>query len=156
MIIPIAGTVPDWTQAHEWPVRVYYEDTDAGGVVFYANYLKFMERARTEWLRKLGVEQRQLVEEADIGFVVVQLDMQYRAPAKLDDQLIVQTRITQAGRASLNFAQRIVLSGKILADGHIRVGCVKLSCLKPAAMPGPLLEQIMNLEKRSLCSQAHR
>lgn len=156
MIIPIAGTALDWTQAHEWPVRVYYEDTDAGGVVFYANYLKFMERARTEWLRELGVQQRQLVEEADIGFVVVQLDMQYRAAAKLDDPLIVQTTITQAGRASLNFAQRIVLSGKVLAEGNIRVGCVNLSCLKPVALPGPLLEKIINLEKRSLCSQAHR
>lgn len=138
----------DWSQAHHWPVRVYYEDTDAGGVVFYANYLKFMERARTEWLRALGIEQQNLAKEADIGFVVAQLDMTYRAPARLDDQLIVQTTITQAGRASLNFAQRILLSGKILAEGQIRVGCVKLSCLKPAALPGPLLVKITNLDKR--------
>ncbi len=156
MIIPIAESGLDWAQAYDWPVRVYYEDTDAGGVVFYANYLKFMERGRTEWLRALGVEQRQLLEETGIGFVVVQLDMQYRAPAKLDDQLIVQTTLTQVGRASLNFAQRIILSGKVLTEGNIRVGSVKLSSLKPTALPSPLLEMIKNLEKGSLCSLAHR
>lgn len=137
-----------WQDAHCWRVRVYYEDTDAGGVVFYANYLKFMERARTEWLRSLGVEQQKLAQEADIGFVVASLDMKYRAPAKLDDQLIVQTSITQAGRASLHFAQRVLLAEEVLAEGQIRVGCVKLSLLKPAALPQTLLNQILNLDKR--------
>ncbi|MCD8566000.1 MAG: tol-pal system-associated acyl-CoA thioesterase [Burkholderiaceae bacterium] len=137
-----------WETVHRWPVRVYYEDTDAGGVVFYANYLKFMERARTEWLRSLGVEQQKLAQESDIGFVVAELDMKYRAPARLDDQLIVQTTITQSGRASLNFAQRVLLADKVLAEGKIRVGCVRLSRLKPAALPQTLLNKILNLDKR--------
>ncbi|UOD50819.1 tol-pal system-associated acyl-CoA thioesterase [Orrella daihaiensis] len=137
-----------WDQAHHWPVRVYYEDTDAGGVVFYANYLKFMERARTEWLRELGVEQQKLAQESDIGFVVAGLDIKYCAPARLDDHLIVQTTVTQAGRASLNFAQRVVLANHVIAHGEIRVGCVRLSCLKPAALPETLLNRILNLDKR--------
>lgn len=146
--MPIEQADHLWHTAHCWPVRVYYEDTDAGGVVFYANYLKFMERARTEWLRGLGVEQQKLAQESDIGFVVAELDMKYRAPAKLDDQLIVQTTITQAGRASLNFAQRVVLADKVLAEGQIRVGCVRLSRLKPAVLPETLLNKILNLDKR--------
>jgi len=136
-----------WLDAHCWPVRVYYEDTDAGGVVFYANYLKFMERARTEWLRSLGVEQHQLAQETDIGFVVANLDMTYLAPAHLDDMLVIQTRITQIGRASLNFFQRVIRSDDILAQGNIRVGCVRLSRLKPAALPDSLRTKIVNLNK---------
>lgn len=146
--MPIDETDAAWSQAHSWPVRVYYEDTDAGGVVFYANYLKFMERARTEWLRALGVEQQKLASQSDIGFVVADLDMKYRAPARLDDQLIVQTTVTQARRASLNFAQRVVRANEVLAEGQIRVGCVRLSCLKPAALPDTLLNKIANLLKR--------
>lgn len=146
--MPIDNTDTTWENAHCWPIRVYYEDTDAGGVVFYANYLKFMERARTEWLRSLGVEQQKLVLESDIGFVVADLDMRYLAPARLDDQLTVQTRITQAGRASLNFAQRVVRLDEILAEGRIRVGCVRLSRLKPAALPETLIQKITNLDTR--------
>ena len=146
--MPIHETNVDWSNAHVWPVRVYYEDTDAGGVVFYANYLKFMERARTEWLRALGVEQQKLVMQTGIGFIVAALDMKYRAPARLDDQLVVQTTVTQARRASLNFAQRVVRADKVLAEGQIRVGCVRLSCLKPAALPDTLLKKIVNLDKR--------
>lgn len=148
MIMPAKAQEIDWQAAHRWPVRVYYEDTDAGGVVFYANYLKFMERARTEWLRGFGVEQQKLVLEADIGFVVAALEMKYRAPARLDDELIIQTTVTQAGRASLNFAQRVLLAENVLAEGQIRVGCVRLSRLKPAALPETLQNQILNLDKR--------
>lgn len=148
MIMPNSGTDVNWSNAHCWPVRVYYEDTDAGGVVFYANYLKFMERARTEWLRSLGVEQQKLAIETGIGFVVADLDMKYRAPARLDDELVVQTTVTQARRASLNFAQRVIRANEVLAEGQIRVGCVKLSCLKPAALPDTLLNKIVNLNKR--------
>jgi acyl-CoA thioester hydrolase len=134
----------NWTQSQQWSVRVYYEDTDAGGVVFYANYLKYMERARTEWLRTLGMEQQRLADELGLGFVVSELDIKYRHPARLDDLLLVQTLITQAGRASLNFAQRVVRADSVLAEGHIRVGCINLQGFKAAALPKTLLEQITN------------
>ena len=148
MIMPTPDAADSWENAHHWPLRVYYEDTDAGGVVFYANYLKFMERARTEWLRTLGVEQQTLITEHDIGFVVLSLDMKYRVAAKLDDYLTIQTTITQVGRASLNFAQRALISGRVLAEGNIRVGCVRLTNLKPSALPTELFEQISQLDKR--------
>lgn len=146
--MPINEADKAWQDAHTWPVRVYYEDTDAGGVVFYANYLKYMERARTEWLRSLGIEQQTLAREADIGFVVAGLNMTYKAPARLDDLIVVQTTITQAGRASLHFAQRALLAETTLAEGQIRVGCVRLSRMKPAALPETLLNKILNLDKR--------
>lgn len=133
----------DWTRAHQWPLRVYYEDTDAGGVVFYANYLKFMERARTEWLRSLGVQQQELAESLGLGFVVSQLDIKYLSAAKLDDSLIVQTTITQAGRASLHFAQRVIRLAQTLAEGHIRVGCVNLRTMRPTALPPEIHRQLV-------------
>ena len=148
MNIPATETEKRWETSHQWPVRVYYEDTDAGGGVFYANYLKFMERARTEWLRTLGFEQQSLINEHGIGFIVAALDMKYRAAARLDDHLTIQTSITQIGRASLHFAQRVLLSDTVLAEGNIRVGCVKLSTLKPSALPDDLREQISQLDKR--------
>lgn len=148
MIMPTGDTPLNWSEAQIWPVRVYFEDTDAGGVVFYANYLKFMERARTEWLRSLGLEQQILASELGIGFVVSQLDMKYRLPARLDDLLTVQTLITQRGRASLNFAQRIVKAELILAEGNIRVGCVNLESFRAAALPKVLFEQIHTTDKR--------
>ncbi len=147
MIMPDLQAPDDWTGAHEWPVRVYFEDTDAGGVVFYANYLKFMERARTEWLRALGMEQRTLIADHDVGFVVADLHMQYKAAARLDDLLTIQTRITQVGRASLNFAQRVVLFDQVLAQGNIRVGCVKLSKMRPSALPHELQQKFSQLDR---------
>lgn len=148
MNIPVADIGHRWETSHRWPVQVYYEDTDAGGVVFYANYLKFMERARTEWLRTLGVEQQSLIDKHGIGFVVAALDMKYLAAARLDDHLTIQTSITQIGRASLNFAQRVLRTDRVLAEGSIRVGCVKLSTLKPSPLPDDLREQISQLDKR--------
>ncbi len=131
-----------WKSAHHWDIRVYFEDTDAGGIVFYANYLKFMERARTEWLRSLGVEQQAIASELGVGFVVSDLDIKYRQPARLDDLLTVQTLITQAGRASLNFAQRVLRAQTVLAHGNIRVGCVDLKALRPVALPNVVRMQI--------------
>src|SRR5579863_7801883 len=86
-----------------WPIRVYYEDTDAGGIVFYANYLKFFERARTEWLRACGVDQNRLADEADAIFIVRSTAVDYRAPARLDDVVKVVSRIERLGRASVDF-----------------------------------------------------
>lgn len=138
----------DWHHAHQWPVRVYYEDTDAGGVVFYANYLKYMERARTEWLRSMSIGQQNLALTQGIVFVVSQLDMQYKMPARLDDALLVETLVTNSGRASLNFAQRILREHQTIAQGNIRVGCVDVNSMKPTALPVTVRDQLLPLTKR--------
>ena len=127
---------------HVFPIRVYYEDTDAGGVVFYANYLKFMERARTEWLRTKGVSQALLVTHERIMFIVAKLDMQYIAPAKLDQLLTVETYITFFGRASLHFKQSVFHNQELLAQGTIKVGCVNADTLRVQVLPQSLVERI--------------
>ncbi len=127
-----------------WPVRVYWEDTDAGGIVFYANYLKFFERARTEWLRALGVEQRALRESTGGMFVVSDTSVRYHRSARLDDELIVTASPLEVGRASMTLQQQALLrtpAGEIvLCEGTIRAGWVNASSLKPARMPPTLLE----------------
>jgi len=122
-----------------WPIRVYYEDTDAGGIVFYANYLKFFERARTEWLRVCGVEQNRLAEETGALFVVRSTALDYRAPARLDDVVQIVSRAERIGRASVDFAQEAWRGGTLLAMGTIRVGCVDRVALRPAPIPAPVL-----------------
>jgi acyl-CoA thioester hydrolase len=122
-----------------WPIRVYYEDTDAGGIVFYANYLKFFERARTEWLRACGVDQNRLANETGAIFIVRSTAVDYRAPARLDDVVNVVSRIERLGRASVDFAQEAWRDGTLLAVGSIRVGCVERTALRPAAIPPPVL-----------------
>ena len=122
-----------------WPIRVYYEDTDAGGIVFYANYLKFFERARTEWLRACGVDQNRLAGESGAIFIVRSTAVDYRAPARLDDVVKVVSRIERLGRASVDFAQEAWRDGTLLATGSIRVGCVERIALRPVAIPPPVL-----------------
>ncbi|RZL40366.1 MAG: tol-pal system-associated acyl-CoA thioesterase [Rubrivivax sp.] len=119
----------------EFPVRVYWEDTDAGGIVFYANYLKFFERARTEWLRAAGVEQHQLREDTGLIFVVAATSLRYAAPARLDDLLTVTVEPQPAGRASLVVRQRALRGDTLLAEGEIRIGCVRADDLKPQRLP---------------------
>jgi acyl-CoA thioester hydrolase len=118
-----------------WPVRVYYEDTDAGGIVFYANYLKFFERARTEWLRACGVDQQRLTHRHGIVFVVSRTALEYRAPARLDDLLTIDSRIERLGRASVDFHQQASCNGRLLVTGTIRVGCVERDTIRPAPLP---------------------
>lgn len=146
MIMEGKSAPADWRTAHRWSLRVYYEDTDAGGVVFYANYLKFMERGRTEWLRARGVNQHELASETRVGFIVSRLDMQYKAAARLDDELVIETCVTQYGRASLHFAQRVVRNDKVLAEGRIRVGCVLLDSFKPCPLPAAIAPLINTLD----------
>ena len=122
------------------PVRVYYEDTDAGGVVYYANYLKFAERARTEMLRHLGIESSALQDEEGMGLVVRRLDVDYIQPARLDDLLEVHLSLTKVGGASMQGVQRIVRGGEDLVRIEIKLGCMKLSG-GPARLP----EKIRNL-----------
>jgi acyl-CoA thioester hydrolase len=124
---------------YTWPIRVYYEDTDAGGIVFYANYLKFFERARTEWLRACGIDQNQLADETGAIFIVRSTAVDYRAPARLDDVVKVVSRIERLGRASVDFAQEAWRDGTLLATGSIRVGCVERTALRPAAIPPQVL-----------------
>ena len=132
----------------EHPIRVYWEDTDAGGIVFYANYLKFFERARTEWLRALGVGQHALREQTGGMFVVSETAVKYHRPAKLDDQLRVTAALAQGGRASLVIAQQAWLthpSGEtdaLLCEGTIRIGWVDAATLKPARIPSSVLERL--------------
>jgi acyl-CoA thioester hydrolase len=125
-----------------WPVRVYWEDTDAGGIVFYANYLKFFERARTEWLRSLGIEQRDLRAATGGIFVVGETSIRYHRPARLDDELLVTASVKESGRASLIIAQQAFHGEALLCDGTIRIGWVDASTLKPARIPPTILEAI--------------
>ncbi|HEY1999407.1 tol-pal system-associated acyl-CoA thioesterase [Paraburkholderia sp.] len=122
-----------------WPIRVYYEDTDAGGIVFYANYLKFFERARTEWLRSCGVDQNRVAEETGALFVVRSTAVDYRAPARLDELIKVTSQAVRIGRASVDFAQEAWRDGTLLATGTVRVGCVDRVALRPAPIPAPVL-----------------
>ena len=128
------------------PIRVYWEDTDAGGIVFYANYLKFMERARTEWLRSLGIAQRQLREDTGGIFVVSETQLKYHRPARLDDELLVTAELRQIGSASLIIAQRVLSKSEqsatdvaagpaLLCEGTIRIGWVDAASLRPARIP---------------------
>ena len=110
--------------AFSHPVRVYWEDTDAGGVVFYANYLKFFERARTEWLRALGFSQQQMLERDAVMFVVAHTQVHYRRAARLDDVLQVTVQMRSAGRASLHIAPQAWRGAELVAEGDIRIGCV--------------------------------
>jgi acyl-CoA thioester hydrolase len=130
--------------AFEFPVRVYWEDTDAGGIVFYANYLKFFERARTEWLRSLGIEQRALRESSGGIFVVGETSVRYHRPARLDDELLVTACVQETGRASLIIAQQAFLrvSSTLLCEGTIRIGWVEAYTLKPARIPPTILEAL--------------
>ncbi len=127
---------------HRHNVRVYYEDTDAGGIVYYANYLKFLERARTEWLRQLGTEQDILLERS-VGFVVKRVEMDNHAPARFNDLLCIESEIVELKRVSLIFKQIIRSPNKqCLVSALIRVACVNLSSMKPQAIPDNILGEL--------------
>ncbi|MDT8281902.1 MAG: tol-pal system-associated acyl-CoA thioesterase [Gammaproteobacteria bacterium] len=137
-----------------WPVRVYYEDTDSGGVVYYANYLKFMERARTELLRSLGYQQDQLQQEQGIIFAVHSASIKYKKPARFNDELNVITAIFSLGKASIHFKQSIYLAassqndsnvGKCLSAADIKIACLNAEKFTPQSMPATIIEKI-NME----------
>jgi acyl-CoA thioester hydrolase len=125
-----------------WRVRIYWEDTDAGGVVFYANYLKFFERARTEWLRGLGFSQQAMRLDDGAIFVVSDTGVQYRLPARLDDELDITVQLVEAGRASLVLQQQAWRGEDCLAEGRIRIGCVDAGNFRPRRIPNAILERI--------------
>ena len=130
------------------PIRIYWEDTDAGGIVFYANYLKFFERARTEWLRHLGFGQQMLRDESGGMFVVSETAVKFHAPARLDDTLVVTAELHTGGKASMTIAQRAYLraesqTDRLLAEGTIRLGWVDSTTLKPGRIPAVVLEALI-------------
>lgn len=128
-------------QPFRFPVRVYWEDTDAGGVVFYANYLKFFERARTEWLRARGFSQERMRQETGAVFIVVHTAVRYLQPARLDDLLQVTVEVRHAGRASMLIAQEAWRDGTLLARCDIKIGCVDAATFRPRRFPAEILQE---------------
>ncbi len=140
---PSAKDAPESAFRH--PVRVYWEDTDAGGVVFYANYLKFFERARTEWLRTLGFSQQRMLEQERVMFVVTHTALRYLRAARLDDALDITVLVLHCGRASMQLAQQAWRGVDLLAEGEIRIGCVAASTatdFRPCRIPARILQTI--------------
>ena len=133
---------PEPPVVHRHTLRVYWEDTDAGGIVFYANHLKYFERARTEWLRSRGFGQEDLRTRLNVLFVVAETAVRYLRPARLDDLLDVTVAVSEHGRASLTLAQHASRGGELLSEGTIRLGCVDAATLQPRRMPGALLQAI--------------
>jgi acyl-CoA thioester hydrolase len=125
-----------------WPVRVYWEDTDAGGVVYYATYLKFMERARSEWLRALGFEQDALRDEAGVLFVVRRVEVDYLAPARFNDQIEVSVGLHEIGRASLSVKQTLSRGPTRLVSALVTLACVDAVRFKPVKIPAPILQAL--------------
>ncbi|HKQ29688.1 MAG TPA: tol-pal system-associated acyl-CoA thioesterase [Burkholderiales bacterium] len=124
------------------PVRVYYEDTDAGGVVYYANYLKFMERARTEWLRSLGFEQAELLQRHGVLFAVRSVQLDYLKPARFNDLLDVTVDVGRRGHASMTLHQRAKLSDLVLCEGEVKIACLEAKTFTPCAMPDAIAARL--------------
>lgn len=130
--------MPDFS----WPIRVYWEDTDAGGVVYYATYLKFLERARTEWLRALGIEQPELAQADGVVFVVRRIEVDYLRPAAFNDSLSVVCRLVEAGRASLVMEQAVMREDEMLLKARVKIACVSRDGFRPAKIPVHVSERL--------------
>lgn len=125
----------------EWPVRIYYEDTDLGGVVYYANYLRYLERARSEWLRAMGVSQTRLLSEDRVLFAVTSVSIRYLSPARFEDALIVTSELIRLKRASMTFNQRVCresADGDLLCQAEVRAACLDADSMRPRGMPAGL------------------
>ena len=136
---------PAMQDAFAWPVRIYWEDTDAGGVVYHARYLAFLERARGEWLRAHGVEQAVLRDQDDLVFAVRAMDLEFRAPARLDDQLQVSVRLLECRGASLVLAQRVERDGQLLVEASVRIAALRASSFRPCPIPPALAARLATL-----------
>jgi len=137
-------TVAEDAKPFEWPIRVYYEDTDAQGVVFYANYFRFMERARTEWLRALGVDQVAMMEQDRRIFVVTETSAEFLAPARFNDQIIVTAGLSELTRATFNIEQNIYLDNperKLLLRSHVRAAYLNADTMRPVRVPASIFEE---------------
>lgn len=122
-----------------FPIRIYYEDTDAGGIVYYANYLKYAERARTEFLRHLGINQEEMLKDKGMGFVVRDCHISYKSPAKLDDALNITCRVTEIKGVSLKMEQKLYREDTILADIEITLVFLSLPAMRPTKIPSEIL-----------------
>ena len=128
----------------EWIARVYFEDTDSGGVVYHANYLKFMERARTEWLRKLGLNQIKLKQENKVMFVVRKIDIQYKIPARFNDELIIETDCVKSTDYSIMLKQNILRDNQTITEGNVEIVCINSDLFKPVRIP-KMAKQLMEI-----------
>lgn len=133
--------ITDSEQTFKFPVRVYIEDTDAGGIVYYVNYLKFMERSRTEFLRSLGYDKPAVLDQR-LLLVVHSAEINYRQPARLDDRLEVSTRVALLKRSSVTFEQKVMRGNQLLCEGLIRIACVDGESFKPCAIPADIHTQL--------------
>lgn len=136
----------DSNKEFSWPIRVYYEDTDSGGVVYYANYLKFMERCRTEWLRDLGFEQDQLIENEKLIFAVRSIEVDYNRPARFNDALVVTARVEKSGKVSIDFVQTVLRGDELLCEGRIRLASLDSDTLRPKALPKAIATKLEQLK----------
>ena len=127
------------------PVRIYFEDTDSGGVVYHSNYLKFMERARTEWLRSVGIDQHQLKQHDHIMFVVHRIDIQYRLPARFNDDLIVKSELKDIGSSKIEFRQMIYRENEMLIDASVDIACIDSEKFKPVRIPSTVKQTMESL-----------
>jgi len=126
----------------DWPVRVYYEDTDSGGVVYHSQYLNFMERARTEWLRSLGFEQNELIEQHHCIFAVHSLNMNFKRPAHFNDALLVQSEILKVAGASIQFDQKVLRDGELLCKAEVKVACLNSNGFRPMSIPSFMITRM--------------
>ncbi len=148
--------MPTSQPGFSWPLRVYYEDTDVSGVVYHANYLKFFERARSEWLRALGYSQESLRHDIQVAFTVSRVEVAFRSPARLDDELVATVTITELKRASLVMAQQLRLgdsAGRLLAEAAVTVVSVHATSFKPCALPNRFRDRIQAIENAALRNQ---
>ncbi|MEO6697344.1 MAG: tol-pal system-associated acyl-CoA thioesterase [Gammaproteobacteria bacterium] len=129
-------------KAFLWQVRVYYEDTDSGGVVYHSNYLKFMERARTEWLRSLGFEQDALARDEGVIFAVRSVLMEFLKPGRFNQLLDICSKIVQRGKASMTLDQTISADGDVLCTGRVKLACLDAATLRPRSIPKPIFGEI--------------
>lgn len=128
-----------------WTIRVYYEDTDTCGIVYYANYLKFFERARTEWLRSVGFEQQKMADELGLRFVIARVECDFKHPSRLDDVIEVDVRVARVGSASILFEQTAKRNVQLLATARVRVGCIESKSFSPAPLPPSLRAAVEHL-----------
>ncbi len=131
-------------QQFVWPIRVYYEDTDAGGVVYHSNYLNFMERARTEWLRSLGFEQTVLKDNLGVIIVIHSLNIAFKSPARFNDALQVNCLIASVGRSSMDIVQTITKDGALLIEAQVKAVFVNAENFKPASIPPAIKQAMLN------------
>ena len=128
-----------------FPIRIYFEDTDSGGVVYHSNYLKFMERARTEWLRSINIDQRYLKHQEHIMFVVHRIDIQYKLPARFNDDLIVKSELIEIGSSKIEFRQMIYRNDEMLIDASVDIACIDSEKFKPVRIPSAVKQTMESL-----------